>query len=156
LGTPVYSLRFFREVMVAFPGSARIVCVLLGSRPVAAALVLWHRQTLEVPWASSLRSFNHLCANVLLYWNAVSLAIDQGLRFVDLGRSTPSEGTYNFKRQWGASPVPLVWEYWLNEGETMPDLSPHNPKFRHAIAAWQHLPVGLTRMLGPAIVRNLP
>jgi serine/alanine adding enzyme len=156
LGTPVYPPRFFREILLAFPDAARIFCVRQGPLPLAASLVFWDREMIEVPWASSLRSYNPLCANVLLYWEMLRFAIERGFATFDFGRSTPHEGTYEFKRQWGAEPQPLVWEYWLAEGRTLPDLSPANGRFAPAIAVWRRLPVGFTRALGPLIVRNIP
>jgi hypothetical protein len=110
----------------------------------------------EVPWASSLREFNHLCANVRLYWAMLTDAIGRGASTFDFGRSTPDEGTYRFKAQWGAEPVPLVWEYWMAGGRPLPDMSPKNPKFSRAIGIWQQLPVSLTRLIGPPIVRHIP
>jgi FemAB-related protein (PEP-CTERM system-associated) len=156
LGTPVYARRFFEEILRTFPDRAKIVCARLDGRPVAASLVFRHRAVMEVPWASSLREFNHLCANVRLYWEMLRLAIEQGCRTFDFGRSTPDEGTFNFKKQWGAAPVPLVWEYWLAPGRRLPDLSPKNPRFQLLIAAWKRLPIGVSRRLGPPIVRNIP
>ena len=97
--------------------------------------------TMEVPWASAIREFNPLCANVLLYWHMVRFAIERGFRTFDFGRSTPGEGTFHFKRQWGAEPRELVWEYWTADGRPLPDLNPKNPKFGLAISAWQRLPV---------------
>jgi serine/alanine adding enzyme len=165
LGTPVYSIRWFREILQAFPESSRIFAVCLGDRTVAASFVLWtpgaaqrapsHRSTIEVPWASALREFNPLCANVFLYWHMVRFAIESGFQRFDLGRSTPDEGTFHFKKQWGAEAQPLVWEYWTADGERLPDLSPKNPKFARAIALWQRLPVGVTKVLGPPIVRHI-
>jgi hypothetical protein len=38
----------------------------------------------------------------------------------------------------------------------MPDLSPKNAKFSLAIRAWQSLPVAVSRVLGPPIVRHIP
>ena len=155
LGTPVYGISWFREVLQAFPGTARIFVVYAADHPVAASFVLWHRSTIEVPWASSLREFNPQCANMLLYWEMVRFAVERGFSRFDLGRSTPDEGTYQFKRGWGAEPRELVWEYWTAEGQAMPDLSPKNPKFERAIAIWQKLPVPVTRVIGPHIVRNI-
>ncbi|MBA3884171.1 MAG: FemAB family PEP-CTERM system-associated protein [Acidobacteria bacterium] len=156
LGTPVYGARWFREVLAAFPDTTRLFVVYSGTRAVAASLVHWRGATMEVPWASALREFNPLCPNVLLYWDMVKFGIEQGFSHFDLGRSTPDEGTYHFKRQWAAEPVELVWEYWTPAGHPLPDLSPKNPKFDRAIAAWRRLPVRLTTLLGPRIVRNIP
>ena len=65
---------------------------------------------------------------------------EHGYRTFDFGRSTPDEGTFHFKKQWGAQPQELAWEY-LGLSGALPDQSPKNPKFRAAIALWQHLPV---------------
>jgi FemAB-related protein (PEP-CTERM system-associated) len=156
LGTPVYGHSFFREVLSVFPDRSAVFVATLKGQPAAASIVHWHRDVIEVPWASSIRDFNPLCANVLLYWRMLSFAIERGFRVFDFGRSTPGEGTFLFKQQWGAVPLPLVWEYAIAEGRPLPDMSPHNPKFSLAIRAWQRLPLRVAATLGPAIVRNIP
>jgi FemAB-related protein (PEP-CTERM system-associated) len=156
LGTPVYSRRFFAEVLEAFPLNTRVVSVWLDERPVAASIVYRHGAVCEVPWASSIGRFNHLCPNTLLYWEMLSLAIREGCRTFDFGRSTPNEGTYHFKKQWGAQADELVWEYWMARDEALPDLSPKNRRFGAAIELWRRLPVPLTVLIGPRIVRNIP
>jgi FemAB-related protein (PEP-CTERM system-associated) len=156
LGTPVYSPRFFRAVLSMFPDETRVLTVASGGRPVAASVVHWHRDTIEVPWASAIREFNPLCANVLLYWHMLRFAIERGLRIFDFGRSTPNEGTYLFKKQWGAEPSDLVWEYWMADGCALPDLNPKNPKFSLAVDVWRRLPVRVATTFGPMIVRNIP
>ena len=156
LGTPVYSQAFFEAVLTTFPERARLVLVRHGNTAVAAALTLRYRDTLEVPWASSLRSYRASCPNNLLYWTAIERAIESGCRTFDFGRSTPGEGTYEFKRQWGAVASPVNWEYALLGGDTLPDQSPTNPRFKQAIALWKRLPVGFTTLVGPSIVRAIP
>lgn len=156
LGTPVYGRDFFRNVLEEFPDSTRLLSVTLQGRTVASALLTWYRSTLEVPWASSIRDFRELCPNNLLYWEAIRFAIAGGAERFDFGRSTPDEGTFHFKKQWGARPVPLYWQYLLREGCGLPDLNPRNPKYRLAIQVWQRLPLMLTNLLGPHIVRCIP
>jgi FemAB-related protein (PEP-CTERM system-associated) len=157
LGTPVYSRRFFQDVLATFPERARLVVVReTASRRVAAAALTWRwRDTVEVPWASSLREFNAMAPNMLLYWTIIQRAIAGGASVLDFGRSTPGEGTFQFKRQWGAEPLPLCWEYDLIDGD-LPDHSPKNPKFELAIRMWKRLPVPLANALGPHIVRSIP
>lgn len=155
LGTPVYPKRFFEAVLSTFPERTRLIVVRHEAHPVAAALAWSWRTTVEVPWASSLRSYNAMAPNNLLYWAVIQQAIGQGAHTLDFGRSTPNEGTFHFKRQWGAEPQPLCWEYDLASG-ALPDQSPKNPKFRLAIATWQRLPLWLANALGPPIVRSIP
>lgn len=155
LGTPVYSPRLFDEVLGAFPDRASLHVVRLNGAPVAAGLV-FGTHTVEVPWASSIREHNNLCPNHLLYWHVIAQAVERGARVVDFGRSTPDEGTYKFKEQWGAQPVPLHWEYWLAPGVAVPNASPTNPKYRVAIDLWKKLPLAIANRLGPAIVQAIP
>jgi len=156
LGTPVYARAFFEEVLRAFPDRTRIIVVRLKDRPVAAGLTYRTRGMIEVPWASSIRDYNSLCPNHLLYWHAIDTAVEEGCEVFDFGRSTPGEGTFKFKEQWGAQPVELHWEYWLPAGRTLPDQSPKNPKFRFAIESWKRLPLWMANAAGPHIVRGIP
>lgn len=157
LGTPVYARYFFEDVLATFPDRARLVVVREGIRNrVAAAALTWRwRDTVEVPWASSLRELNAMAPNNLLYWTIIQRAVEGGANILDFGRSTPGEGTFQFKRQWGAAPLPLCWEYDLIDGE-LPDHSPKNPKFAMAIRMWQRLPVPIANLIGPHIVRSIP
>ena len=156
LGTPVYTRRLFEEVARAFPERARVIVVKLKDAPVAAGFTYRTRNMLEIPWASSIRDFNALCPNHLLYWHAIETAVAEGVEVFDFGRSTPGEGTFKFKEQWGAEPVPLHWEYWLAAGDALPDQSPKNPKYRLMIATWKRLPLWLANAAGPGIVRQIP
>lgn len=155
LGTPVYPPRLFDTVLKTFPERTRLVIVKSGDRPVAGGFTWRWRSRTEVPWASSLRDFNHLSPNNLLYWTILTNAVADGSTLLDFGRSTPNEGTFHFKKQWGAGPVPLCWEYDVVRG-SLPDQSPKNPKFQMAIRAWQQLPVPLATMIGPHLVRSIP
>lgn len=155
LGTPVYTPRLFETVLDTFPDRARVVVVRLDGAPVAAGLTWRYRERTEVPWASSLREFNALSPNNLLYWTILKQAIADGSTVMDFGRSTPNEGTFHFKKQWGAEPTPLCWEYDVASG-ALPDQSPKNPKFQLAIRAWQQLPLAVANTLGPHIVRSIP
>jgi FemAB-related protein (PEP-CTERM system-associated) len=156
LGTPVYGREFFDRVLAEFPEAARVHVVRKGDTPVAAGITYAWRDVIENPWASSLREYRALCPNNLLYWSMIEHAIANGFRTLDFGRSTPNEGTYEFKRQWGAVASPLYWEYALVSAESMPDQSPANPKFKSAIELWKRLPVPVATAIGPHIVRSIP
>ncbi|KAA3612088.1 MAG: FemAB family PEP-CTERM system-associated protein [Calditrichaeota bacterium] len=156
LGTPVYSKYLFANMLHSFPDNAWIICVYKDKLPVAAGFVVGFGEMMEIPWASSLREYNRLSGNMMMYWQALKLALDEGYRKFDFGRSTPNEGTYKFKAQWGAEPLPLNWEYWLAHGGALPDISPKNAKFQAAIKVWQKIPLPVTKIIGPAIVKNIP
>jgi FemAB-related protein (PEP-CTERM system-associated) len=156
LGTPVYTKDFFRNILETFPQSTWICTVYKEKEPIASGILLGFKDCLEIPWASSIRKYNSLSPNMLLYWSVLQYACQHGYRVFDFGRSTPGEGTYNFKGQWGAKPAPLYWYYWTRRRDSLPELNPKNPKYRTAIEIWKRLPVPLTKILGPYISKNLP
>jgi serine/alanine adding enzyme len=156
LGTPVYSQTFFSAVLAAWSRNGHVVVVSLGGRPVAGALLLGYRDMLEIPWASTVREVNALGINMLMYRAILGFAIEQGYAYFDFGRSSIDAGTYRFKKQWGAEPLQNHWHYWLPEGRTLPQLNPGNPKYKLMIGVWRLMPVWVTRVIGPPVVRSLP
>jgi FemAB-related protein (PEP-CTERM system-associated) len=156
LGTPVYAKRFFSEVLRAFPQHSEIVMVRLGEEPVAAALLLSFRDVLEATWMCSNCKYLSLQPNMMLYWTNLKIAGERGFRLLDFGRSTRDSGTHKFKQLWDTEDVPLYWAQWTAEGKTAGDLNPDNPRFQLAVRLWTKLPLGLSKVLGPYIVKDLP
>ncbi|MQA28871.1 MAG: FemAB family PEP-CTERM system-associated protein [Luteitalea sp.] len=156
LGTPVYGRDLFAAILREFPVEARLQIGRLNGAPIAVALSYAYGDWMEVPSASSLREHRALCANHLIYWNVISSAIAGGTRMFDFGRSTPNDGTYHFKEQWGAAPQPLWWEYVLGADERLPADDRHSPKYRMTIDLWKRLPLSVATAVGPHIARLIP
>lgn len=156
LGTPVYSKYFFNQILKRFSDNAALIVIRINNEPVGAGFLIGYKGTLEIPWASTLRKTNNISINMLMYWEILKYAIQQNYAYFDFGRSSVDSGTYRFKKQWGAQPQQLYWHYWLREGEALPALNPNNPKYKLAINTWKKLPISLTKIIGPNIVKNLP
>lgn len=156
LGTPVYTKHLFINILQEFPDAARICTVYDGSTPVASGFIFGCQHLLQIPWAATLRAYDRLSVNMMLYWYILKFACDQGYTQFDFGRSTKDEGTYKFKKQWGAEPVQCYWHYWLAGGGDLPEINPNNPKYQLAIKVWQRLPLAATKFLGPRIVKYIP
>lgn len=157
LGTPVYPRRLFAGIVEAFPESAQIVLTRYEGATIAGALLLHDtaRQVTQVPSASCLRQFNPMAANMWMYFELLGLAVDRGARQFDFGRTTPESGPHRFKKQWGAKPRETPWQYVCLRGE-IDAMRPDHPRMQKRIAAWQKLPVWVTRLVGPQIVRGIP
>jgi FemAB-related protein (PEP-CTERM system-associated) len=156
LGTPTYGKALFSAILSQFPQDARLHVARLEGRPIASALSYTYGDGIEVPSASSLREHRALCPNHLLYWSVIVQAIDDGRRAFDFGRSTLDDGTYHFKKQWGAVPEQLWWEYSLRDGVDLPSDDRQDRRFRGPIEMWKRLPVGLATFFGPVIANSVP
>lgn len=155
LGTPPFSRELFRQMLVGFGDGAEICTVLKDGQPVASGFLLHGPEVTLIPSASSLREYNHTACNMLMYWHCLKRSVERGQKAFDFGRSSHDSGTYKFKQQWGAEEYPAVWQYYLRRGQ-VGDVRPSSGKYDRMIAIWQKLPIWLTRLIGPEIVRGIP
>jgi FemAB-related protein (PEP-CTERM system-associated) len=155
LGTPVFSRRLFEAILEQFPQQAEFCTLHADEKPVATALLVHGSHVTQVPSASALREFNSKNANMFLYWQLLCRAIGRGQPRFDFGRSSTDSNTFRFKKQWGAQPEPAIWQYYVRRGDVS-DMRPESRKYRYLIKVWQHLPVGVTRWIGPPIIRGIP
>jgi serine/alanine adding enzyme len=155
LGSPVHALGFFQAILEAFGDEVRIALVRKGEKAIGGLIALGFRDSLIVPWASSLQQYLSLCPNMLLYWETLRCACVEGFRRFDFGRSSRNSGTYRFKRQWGALEESLFWYTIPIEASPRQRLSSANPKAVLLARLWCHLPLPVTRWLGPYIRKYL-
>ena len=149
IGSPVHSFQWLENILHAFGENARVGMVYRQKLPIGAGIILMHGRTVTVPWASTVKEFNRFSPNMLLYWKFLEFAADGGYSSFDFGRSTPGEGTYAFKRQWGASPVPLSWYRRCGNGNQK-NTDASAGQIRDAMEKlWQRLPLRAANTLGP-------
>ena len=163
LGSPPHAPAWFRGVLSGYGNRAHIGLVRLpDGTPAAAGIIFCHRTTVSIPWASSVRRYNRMNPNMLLYWRFLEFASRLGAAFFDFGRSTPGEGTYKFKSQWGALPVPLHWAVFDPFRAVDHGLLPHEPagsetNLRHtAEQIIGRLPLSLAEVLGRLTRKYIP
>jgi len=90
----------------------------------------------------------------LLYWEAIRWGCDSQFVTFDFGRSTKGEGTYKFKMQWGSVEEPLHWQRF---SATVQNGTVQTEKDKYAWVAslWSHLPVPVTKIIGPWIRKQV-
>jgi FemAB-related protein (PEP-CTERM system-associated) len=152
LGSPTHSRLFFETIADEFGEAVWFACAYLGDVPVAAGCAIAWREEVEITWASSLRRYNALAPNMLLYWSVMERAATQGFGRFNFGRSTPGTGSHRFKLQWGAADAPLFW-YRAGRGAPMPS---EGGSLSIASRVWQHMPLSLTNWLGPRLRGGIP
>ncbi len=155
LGTPVFAKSYFRILRKEFPTSSDIVTISSGGKAVASVLNFYFRDEVLPFYGGGTAAARQLAANDFMYWEVMRRACERGYRIFDFGRSKIGTGSYSFKCNWGFQPSPLVYQFRLARGRSMPDLNPLNPKLAVFIAAWKHLPLRVATRLGPLIVRGI-
>lgn len=157
LGSPPHAPEFLAAVLDAFGSRARIMLVQKGQATVGGLLSLAFKDRVVVPWATCLKEHFALCPNMLLYWEALRAACAEGFRSFEFGRSTRDSGTYRFKRQWGAREEPLFWYSIPVASPSVAAATAPGNRLRAPLLTktWQHLPLAVTRHLGPHIRRYL-
>ncbi len=156
LGSPVHSRSWIKNIVANYDDRARVGLVRApDGKPAAGGILLLHPHTVSIPWASSLRRYNRFSPNMLLYWNFLAFAADSGFGRFDFGRSSPGEGTYRFKAQWGAKPEILDWRCYQPDGSLRPNSVENRcSNLRQRIEAiWRRMPLGVTNTLGPMVRR---
>ncbi len=156
LGTPVYCKRLFENLMNIYGDDARIITTHIDKKPVGAGIMVFYKDSVEVPWISSLEGAFKAYPNNAMYMGAIRYAIQRKCRRFDFGTSNEGSGNAQFKLRWGARMVPLNWQYYLVNKKELPDLSPHSDKFSLAIRTWRRLPLWVTTIAGPRIMRMIP
>lgn len=157
LGTPVLSRTFFERAAEAFPEECAVMVAQHGERFIGGKFVMMWGGVMYFVWASSLRPALRFAPNDLLNWRAIEYACTRGLSRCDFGRSTVGSPHAAYKRQWGAQPRQLYWEYYAPNGYTIPGPTrDRGSAYRYASLLWRRLPMPIANRLGPLLARYLP
>jgi FemAB-related protein (PEP-CTERM system-associated) len=155
-GTPPLAKSYFARLRAVFGDGCEVLTVTdPGGRPLSSVLSFYFRDEVLPYYAGDTTGARELAANDFKYWELMRRACARGVRVFDYGRSKRGTGSFDFKRNWGFEPAPLVYEYLLLRRDSIPQNNPLNPKYRAFISLWRHLPRPLVNRLGPSIARLL-
>lgn len=155
LGTPVFPKRYFRVLKDCFGEDCEVLTITYQGRVVSSVMSFYFRDEVLPYYGGGTAEAREVKANDFMYWDLMRRACERGIRVFDYGRSKVGTGSYSFKKNWGFEPEPLHYQYHLVRAKEMPNVSPTNPKYQRFIKAWQRMPLGLTRLIGPMIAKNL-
>src|SRR5215831_11501825 len=153
LGTPVFSKRYFQTLRQEFGARCEVGTVTHQGKAVASLMTFWFRDEVLPYYGGGLGAARPLSAYDYMYWDLMRRACERGVRTYDFGRSKADSGPFRYKKHWGFEPELLNYEYVLGKSGALPNLSPTNPKYELFVRAWQRLPLGASRWLGPMISR---
>jgi FemAB-related protein (PEP-CTERM system-associated) len=156
LGTPCFPKGHFRALLKHFGAAAEVREVVLAGKVTAAVFTFFFRDQVLPYYGASDPAYNALAPNNYMYYELMEWGGRNGFTLFDFGRSKMETGSFDFKAHWGMETRPLPYEMRLVRRRTLPDFTPRNPRFQRAIQAWRHMPLPVTRLLGPALIRMVP
>lgn len=156
LGTPAFPRELFDLLLHEYQGRVEIAVVYNEDKALAAGMSFYFRDSMQPYYVGSLDQAKTCAANDFLWWELIKRAALSGCSVFDFGRSKNESGNYDFKRKWNPKIEELSYCVRLIRKAELPDVSPMNPKFRVATKIWKKLPLGITRAIGPRMVRWFP
>jgi FemAB-related protein (PEP-CTERM system-associated) len=158
LGTPVFPKQLFVNIRKELPEESFILYVRYQGKRVAGVLTFIYKDCLMPYYGGSDREYNHLAVNNFMYWKLMEYGCLNGFKTFDFGRSKKwgGSGSYEFKRHWGMEEINLAYQYDLLKGSELPNISPTNAKFKLFINTWKKLPLAVTKVIGPRLVKYFP
>lgn len=156
LGTPSFPPAHFNRLLAEFGSQIDLCEVVLNRRAVAASMSFVFNGQMHIYYAATDPAFNHLAPNYRMYFENLLSAARSGCSLFDFGRSKLNTGTFDFKRHWDTTPRELPYEVLLVRRKQLPNFTPVNPRFDLAIRLWRRIPLPVTRVIGPWLIRQFP
>lgn len=151
LGLPPFPARFFRTLLEALVprGAARLLIAKSGGAPLAATILLNHRNDVIYGYAASTAEGQRRGAGDLVLFAALQSAIADGRQTFDMGSDAPAqEGLLFFKKRWFAVQKPIPTYTLGADSAGVSDSS--SPRYRLLRKGFEHMPRPMLRLAGEA------
>lgn len=154
-GTPVYSINYFKNILDTFK-DAKIFFVKRDDVYIAGSLTFFFKDRIIPFYVGALEEYFKYGIYEFMYWKMICYGCDNGFKIFDFGRSKRNSGSYKYKKFWGIEPIDFPYQYFLVKAKSLPKVNPTNPKYKLFIEIWKKLPLNISTIIGPAIVKNIP
>lgn len=155
LGTPVFSKKYFQTLKDVFADQCEVLTVEHKGQLLASVMSFYFKDEILPYYGGGTDLARELKGNDFMYWEVMRRAVEKGIKVFDYGRSKIGTGSYSFKKNWGFTPEPIFYEFYLVKSASMPDINPLNPKYQFFIAAWKRLPLAVSQWVGPWLSKDL-
>jgi FemAB-related protein (PEP-CTERM system-associated) len=155
LGTPVFSKKYFQTLKSVFGEQCEVLSIEHNGQLIASVMNFYFKDEVLPYYGGGTRLARELKGNDFMYWEVMRRAVAKGVKIFDYGRSKLGTGSYSFKKNWGFTPEPLFYEFYLVKATELPDINPLNPKYQFFIAAWKRLPLPVSQIVGPCLSKDL-
>ncbi len=153
LGSPAIPMRLFLRLFEEFKDQVFLLMVRHRGTDVAGVLTFTFRDEVVPYYSGDLPAYERLQVNNFMYLRLMEWGVRHGFKRFDFGRSRIGSGSSQFKIHQGFAPTELPYQILSRNSGVAPDLSPSNPRFGLPMAIWRRLPLSVTKLVGPLLVR---
>jgi hypothetical protein len=144
LGVPHPSMEYFKSFVENYKnGQSKIFLITYNNIPVGSCIIFTYGKLSELFWASTVREYNHLNSNMVLYWEVIKYSNEQGFETLSFGRSDGESSSLKFKEQWGIDIYPLSFNYSTAKSNLR--------EFGLINKIWKIIPFPIVKIVGPII-----
>jgi len=156
LGSPYHGKKYLKNMIEILKEDMEFAVIYTpNGKPIGGSLLVYNQSTANHLYANVMRAYRPQCAGDFLYWSVIQHCCYKGIKCFEMGRSLINSNNEYFKMKW--LPERKVLGYWYNlkpDGK-LPHINQANPKFRLAVRTWQHLPLVITRTIGPYLIQGV-
>ena len=156
LGSPIFPKVFFYQLLESSGEKSGILTIYYKSIPVSSVIFFSFRDTIIPYFSGADNSYNYTNMNNVMYYELMKYALKNGYKFFDFGRSRKNTGSGNFKKNMGFEAKQLHFYFYMHKQGNVPNNSPSNSKFQLIINTWSKLPLFITKLLGPQLMKLFP
>jgi serine/alanine adding enzyme len=158
LGVPPYGFNLFYEIWEKMiqKGSAGLLLAQYQETVISGLIVFFFHDTVSTGYAASHEKYLHLRANNLIHWEAIKDSCIWGYKCFDIGADSPDNPSLlEFKARLGAF-TEKTPHYYISDNTTESfGMDFDSRKYRLARKLFAKLPLGISKRIGPIIIRQL-
>jgi hypothetical protein len=156
-GIPVQPYDFFKNMWkILYPQKMiGVLIAKLKSQPISAILFLKYKQRVHAEYMGTNDSFLKYSPNILLFWESIKLAKNEGYKFFDFGGSSiKNKNLINFKKRWGTIEEDILHYYYPNISGISTQFE-NNIKIQKFTKFYGKMPDNIFNILSSYIYRHL-
>ncbi len=158
VGRPTQPYGFFKAIWKNFYPAGQLTLLLAekDSLPIAGMILFKFKDRVSAEFAAHNERYRDLSPNHFLFWESIKLAYQEGYKFFDFGRTSPTNlPLMEFKERWGTEVVDLPGFHYTERHGSDPALEGESRTFKLMSKVCHMAPESLQPLIGNFCYRHL-
>lgn len=155
LGLPAHNFKLFKQLWDIFyeKDMVKISIATFNGTPISSKFMLLFNNRILSMWGGMDIKYHSFNANPALHWNAIKWGCENDYKYFDFGMTSPSEENAMFyKSRWGTFQEDIFFYSLFTDNEPKSD---YHTSFNIFKSIWKHIPLKITRFIGPMLTKEV-